>query len=419
MTSAAAAALARSAAEAGCEPVSGAVGDDEHEPRSASGATQPLSRHPAHTDTATSNTTSHHAAAAAEAVMAGMAAEEAVSRHRQGMSGSLSRERTPQHEDVAAGAEAAEAVAGDASVALSPIEQRHRQEPSDMPPSNGQEQQGRAGSEQPEQAGDEQGTGAMQVEGPVVGEGEALAADTTGSGGAAFLAAQAVPVKTEAHRTQLSGAGNVLGSLNIVVQQQPSKAQEKQQQQQQSPGSKSRQQLMELDLGDVGAQPDAAAQAARPLLQQQQAGKDKPVTPADLQAALFSAAAAAGQGMASSAAAAPVVHRSTAVSPYVPGMSAAAAAALTGGLNLADSPQLGAAVSQEEPHPGAQLPEAAAAALAATLAAGGLLPTSGMVGEVAWSVSVRTLTAGWTLAVGRISCKHGEVDIGPSNGTAC
>jgi hypothetical protein len=176
---------------------------------------------------------------------------------------------------------------------------------------------------------------------------------------------------------------------------------------------------MELDLGDVGAQPDAAAQAARPLLQQQQAGKDKPVTPADLQAALFSAAAAAGQGMASSAAAAaaPVAHRSTAVSPYVPGMSAAAA--LTGGLNLADSPQLGAAVSQEEPHPGAQLPEAAAAALAATPAAGGLLPTSGMVGEVAWSFSVRTLTAGWTLAVGRISCKHGEVDIGPSNGTAC
>jgi hypothetical protein len=142
-------------------------------------------------------------------------------------------------------------------------------------------------------------------------------------------------------------------------------AQEEQQQQLQS-ASKLRQQL---DLRDAAANQDAGAAAIG-------TGADKaswsqqvqqPLAQSDLQAALFSAAAAAAQGAGVSAAAAAAAHGSTAVSPYIQGTSAAAAvAAAAGGLNLADSPQVRPAVEQEEPHPGAQLPEAAAAALAGT-----------------------------------------------------
>jgi len=164
-------------------------------------------------------------------------------------------------------------------------------------------------------------------------------------------------VKAEDKGMQL---GDVADGAEERQQAQPRKPQE----QQQGQPNKPRQQPIELDLGDPAAQPDTAdahtdADAGVNSAQQQQqqaavGGKIKVPTPADLQAALLSAAAAAA-----------TTHGSTAVSPYVQGASAAAAALANAGLNLADSPHAGGAVEQDTPHPGALVPEAAAAAMAA------------------------------------------------------
>lgn len=327
----------------------------DHEPLSGSGATQPhRARYPLQTDTATSNATPHKAAQHGDAADTAALAEEEEAQHMQDKLGSVSRGRTPhEHEEVPDFETARMSVAGAASAPARPaLRQQQRQQLLQLASDSGQQELvAHSGSElQQGHEGLDQGAEAMEAEGPgVAPAGQEPAKGSTGQPPAAAAA-----VKAE-------DTGMNLGDAPEHAPQQ-----QQQRQQQPSPASRLRQQL---DLRDSGAASGDSG-AGRGPQQQQQVKQQLGAT--DLHAAMFSAAAAAAAAAAQTAgpSAAAAAHGPTAVSPYVQGLSAAAAAA-NAGLNLADSPQVRAAVEQEEPHPGAQLPEAAAAALAATPATGG------------------------------------------------
>jgi hypothetical protein len=333
--------------------VSGAAGDDEHidhEPLYDMGDTQHRRWRPAQADTATSD-----AAAQGDAIT-----EEAVSQQMRDKSASVSRGRTPQHD----GSPESEPAAGAAANGAAGLQQQQRQQLHLGSNSGEQALQLQSGGEQQGQESEDQGAGPMDAEWC-----EAAAADEQ-----VAEAPAAAPERAAVNKAEDTGMD--LGDSDMLqpgAKQQHAQPQAQEEQQQPQSASKLRQQL---DLRDAAANQDAGAaaigtgtdKASRPQ-QQQEVGK--PPAQSDLQAAQFSAAAAAAQGAGVSAAAA-AAHGSIAVSPYIQGISAAAAAAAAaGGLNLADSPQVRPAVEQEEPHPGAQLPEAAAAALAGTPATTG------------------------------------------------
>jgi hypothetical protein len=207
-------------------------------------------------------------------------------------------------------------------------------------------------------------------------EGPAVAARS--SDPAAAATADAVAIKTE----DKDGGMDVQAKAEDESNDVPAELDAEQQ-----PASKLRQQAVGMDLGDPSAQQldtNAGDKDLQQSEQQQQqlkkilTGRDtsKPMTAADVQVALFTAAAAGAA--AGAAATAPqgapgASSGPTAVSPYVQGSSAAAAAAAAmanAGLNLADSPHVRGAVEQDTPHPGALMPDAAAAAVTSTDVAG-------------------------------------------------
>lgn len=366
---AAAAAAAATAPEGGTEPVSGAAGDDEHadhEPRRTAAAAVTGSgsgagaKQLAQADTATSNVCLHDAAA----TQADAAAGEAVSESPRDKSASVSRGRSPQQEP-------------------SPPAQPARASQGPLAPPSQQQQAALLQVQQDGGESQQQHTqGGQQVEPMQTDEPPATDMHTGVSPrGSSPVAAE--PAKlSKASRVKAEDKGMHLGDVADGTaerqQAQPRKPQEQQQ------SIKPRQQPIELNLGDPAAQPDTAdahtdADAGVNSTQQQQQkavgdGKVKVPTAAELQAALLSAAAAGA-----------TTHGSTAVSPYVQGASAAAAALANAGLNLADSPHAGGAVEQDTPHPGALVPEAAAAAMAAAPPSR-LQVQSGNDHRVGWSV---------------------------------